>query len=214
MAPEAFSSVSFAEYRSQSRVDSATLISEYRSVKILDVGCGANKYEGAVGLDYNSKTAADVIHDLGMFPYPFEDSEFDLIVSRHVIEHVPDVIGFVEELHRIAKPGGRIELVTPHYTNPDWAADPTHRNHLNSYSFNSFIGNKRVFDFYSDATLKPIRVYVTLAKLWKALGIEFLVNLDQEFEGMRFLRKFWEHYLSTILRGKDLYFEFEVVKEA
>jgi hypothetical protein len=29
---------------------------------------------------------------------------------------------------------------------------------------------------------------------------------------MRFLRKFWEHYLSYIFRGKELHFEFEVVK--
>ncbi len=42
--------------------------------KILDVGCGANKYEGAIGLDNNPRTAADVIHDLGQVPYPFPDN--------------------------------------------------------------------------------------------------------------------------------------------
>ena len=29
---------------------------------------------------------------------------------------------------------------------------------------------------------------------------------------MRFLRKFWEQYLSYIIRGKELWFEFEVIK--
>jgi hypothetical protein len=29
---------------------------------------------------------------------------------------------------------------------------------------------------------------------------------------MRFTRKFWEFYLSNIFRGKELRFEFEVVK--
>ena len=183
-------------------------------MKILDVGCGTNKYEGAIGLDYNPRTGADVIHDLGKFPYPFEDNEFDLVVSRHVVEHVPDVMGFIEELHRISKPGGRINLVTPHYTSPDWASDPTHRTHLNSYSFISFIPEKQVFEFYTEAQLKPIRVYVTLLNLWRAFGIEFFVNLDQRFESMRFLRKFWEHYLSNIMRGKELEFEFEVLKES
>jgi predicted SAM-dependent methyltransferase len=56
--------------------------------KILDVGCGSNKYEGAIGLDNNPRTAADVIHDLGQIPYPFKDNEFDLIVSRHAVEHI------------------------------------------------------------------------------------------------------------------------------
>ena len=182
--------------------------------KILDVGCGSNKYDGAIGLDNNPRTAADVIHDLGEIPYPFADDEFDLIVSRHVVEHVPDVMAFITELHRITKNGGRIRLVAPHYTNPDWATDPTHRNHLNSYTFNTFMPERQVFDFYTQVKLKPVKTYVSLASLWKALGIEFVVNLDQKNEKLRFLRKFWEHYLSYIFRGKELHFEFEVVKDS
>lgn len=180
--------------------------------KILDVGCGVNKYEGAIGLDNNPRTAADVIHDLGDVPYPFADNEFDLVVSSHSIEHIPDVMAFVEELYRITKNGGRIKIVTPHYTNPDWATDPTHRNHFNSYSFNSFMPERQVFDFYTDVKLKTVRTYVSLANLWRVLGIEFFVNLDQKSPKFRFTRKFWEHYLSFIFRGKELHFEFEVIK--
>ncbi len=88
--------------------------------RILDVGCGWNKTPGALGIDSNPKTHADVIHDLGAIPYPFPDDEFDQIVCRHVAEHVPDVMAFVTELFRIAKPHGRITIVTPHYSNPDW----------------------------------------------------------------------------------------------
>ena len=180
--------------------------------KILDVGCGANRTAGAIGLDNNPKTAADVIHDLGELPYPFPDDEFDLIVSNHVVEHVPDVMAFIGELYRITRNGGRISLLTPHYTNPDWANDPTHRNHINSYTFNTFMPDRQVFDFYTDIQLKPLRTYVSLLSLWRALGIEFLVNLDQKTPSLRFIRKFWEHYLSYIFRGKEVRFEFEAVK--
>ena len=48
--------------------------------RILDVGCGQNKYPGAVGIDSNPRTQADVIHDLGITPYPFADTEFDEII--------------------------------------------------------------------------------------------------------------------------------------
>lgn len=181
-------------------------------MKILDVGCGSNKFEGAIGLDNNPRTAADVIHDLGSVPYPFEDNEFDMIVSRHVIEHVPDVMAFITELYRITKPGGTIRLVAPHYTNGDWATDPTHRNHLNSFSFNTFQADRQIFDFYTDVRLRPLKVYVSLANLWKAIGLEFIVNLDRFSPSFRFTRKFWEYYLSYICRGKELHFEFEVVK--
>lgn len=181
-------------------------------MKILDVGCGTNKHKGAIGLDNNPRTGADVIHDLGEVPYPFPDDEFDLVVSNHVVEHIPDVMAFITELHRITKPGGRIKLLTPHYTNPDWATDPTHRNHFNSYSFNTFMPERQVFDFYTEVQLKPIHTYVSLANLWRGLGFEFLVNLDQKSPSFRFTRKFWEFYLSYIFRGKELRFEFEVVK--
>ena len=182
------------------------------SKSILDVGCGQNKFEGAIGLDSNPRSHADVIHDLGSFPYPFEANQFDEIICRHVVEHVPDVIGFVTELHRITKSGGRLRIVTPHYSNPDWATDPTHRNHFNSYSFNCFIPSQTPFPFYTETVLRPIETHVSLANLWRALGIEFLVNLDQRWPALRFTRKFWEFYLSTILRGKELRFEMEVVK--
>ena len=179
---------------------------------ILDVGCGWNKVPGAIGIDANPRAHADVVHDLGVVPYPFPDNEFDEIVCRHVIEHVPDVMALVGELHRIAKPGARLTIVTPHYTNPDWATDPTHRNHFNSYSFNCFIDDRQLFPFYTEVRLKAIRTYVSLANLWRGIGLEFLVNLDQRWPSFRFTRKFWEFYLNAIIRGKELRFEFEVLK--
>jgi SAM-dependent methyltransferase len=182
--------------------------------KVLDVGCGLNKQPGAIGLDISPKTDADVIHDLGDIPYPFADSEFDEVIANHVIEHVPDVMKFMCELYRITRSGGRIRLLAPHYTNPDWPTDPTHRNHLNCYSFNCFMDDpgKRLFPFYTDIRLKPKRVYVTLANLWRAMGLQTVVNLDQRWPAMRFTRKMWEHYLSFIVRGKEIQFEFEVCK--
>jgi len=180
--------------------------------KVLDVGCGWNKTPGAIGIDANPRTHADVIHDLGSIPYPFPDNDFDDIVCRHVAEHVPDVMSFIAELHRITRPGGRITITTPHYSNPDWATDPTHRNHFNSYSFNCFIEDRQLFPFYTEVKLQPLRTYVSLANLWRAVGLEFLVNLDQRWPGLRFTRKFWEFYLCTVFRGKELKFEFEVVK--
>jgi len=60
--------------------------------------------------------------------------------------------------------------------------------------------------------LRPLRTYVTLANLWRVLGVQWLTNLDQRWQAFRFTRKFWEFYLSNILRGKELHFEFAVVK--
>ena len=193
-------------------IEAPQTVSPVQVKSILDVGCGQNKFAGSIGIDSNPRSHADVIHDLGVFPYPFESDQFDEVVCRHVIEHVPDVIGLVTELHRITKPGGRLKIVTPHYSNPDWATDPTHRNHFNSYSFNCFVKDQTPFPFYTDVELRAIDVRVSLANLWRAIGIEFVVNLDRYSPSFRFTRKFWEFYLSNVVRGKELWFEFEVIK--
>jgi len=72
--------------------------------------------------------------------------------------------------------------------------------------------NHTPFPFYTTAELRPVSTYVSLANLWRFLGLEFITNLDRHWPALRFTRKFWEFYLSNIFRGKELRFEFEVVK--
>ena len=180
--------------------------------RVLDIGCGANKVPGAIGMDINPRTAADVIHDLDDLPYPFADDQFDEVIGRHVIEHVRDPMAVMNELHRITRHGGLVKLVAPHWTNPDFATDLTHRNHLNSYSFRNFTSERAVFDFYTEARFRQRLVRVTILNLWKITGLEFFINLDNRFPRLRFIRKFWEQYLNAVMRGKEIYFELEVVK--
>lgn len=106
--------------------------------KILDLGCGTRKREGALGVDINPGGAADVIHDLNSFPYPFEDSSFDEIYIDNVLEHLSDVVRTLEELHRISKAGGLVVVYVP-YFRAKWACiDPTHRHFFTTESFSYF----------------------------------------------------------------------------
>ncbi len=180
--------------------------------RVLDVGCGLRKTPGAIGMDVNPRTGADVIHDLDDVPYPFADDAFDEVVGIHVIEHVHDPMAVMAELHRVTRPGGIVRLVVPHWTNPDWATDLTHRNCLNSYSFRNLTEAGAIFPFYTDIRFKQRLVRVTLLNLWRWLGCEWLLNLDQHMAPLRFMRQFWEHYLNAIVRGKEIHFELEVVK--
>jgi 2-polyprenyl-3-methyl-5-hydroxy-6-metoxy-1,4-benzoquinol methylase len=52
----------------------------------------------------------------GGVPMPFPDAGFDWIVSTEVIEHVPGIAGYVDELARLLRPGGRLLLTTPDIT--------------------------------------------------------------------------------------------------
>ena len=97
------------------------------AVRILDVGCGIHKQPGAIGIDRNPASRADVLADLDRFPYPFADSSFDRLTAIHVIEHVDDVIRTMEEFHRLVRAGGTVRIETPHYTDFSSFCDPTHK---------------------------------------------------------------------------------------
>ena len=173
--------------------------------RVLDVGCGIRKFPGSVGIDRIAGTAADVLCDLDRFPFPFRDGAFPRVRAVHVIEHVSDVVRTMEEFHRLAGPGGRVFLVTPHYTDFSSFCDPTHRWHLNSFSFRYFGADHAGFGYYSKRRFREISVRVKLLSFWRWLGFEFLVNRFPRF------RRFWEHYLCYLVRGKVMEFEFEAM---
>ncbi len=152
---------------------------------VLDVGCGINKYPGAIGIDRNANTDADVIADLDQYPFPFADSSFREVRAIHVIEHVFDVIRTMEEFYRLVAPNGRVMIVTPHYTDFSSFCDPTHRWHLNSFSLRYFGEDHGGYSYYSFARFRESLVHVRLLALWRYLGFEFLVNRSRTF------RRFW-----------------------
>ena len=43
----------------------------------------------------------------------FIDEKFDLVIANHVIEHIPDTIRWLNEIHQILIPGGNIFLSVP-----------------------------------------------------------------------------------------------------
>ena len=60
------------------------------------------------GYDYPPGTI-----DLDITAMPFAADSFDLIMCSHVLEHVPDDRGAIEELFRVLAPGGMAILMVP-----------------------------------------------------------------------------------------------------
>jgi SAM-dependent methyltransferase len=111
--------------------------------KQLLIGCGTNKarlmrleegqdWEDLTTLDIDPGVKPDVVHDLNVFPYPFDADEFDEIHAYEVLEHCGrqgDYKYFFDqfnELWRILKPGGLLFASCPMWDSP-WAwSDPGH----------------------------------------------------------------------------------------
>jgi ubiquinone/menaquinone biosynthesis C-methylase UbiE len=46
---------------------------------------------------------------------PFRDESFDLVSANTVVEHIEDCAGFLQDVRRVLKPGGRFIFHTPNY---------------------------------------------------------------------------------------------------
>jgi SAM-dependent methyltransferase len=187
-------------------------------MSILDAGCGQAKTPGAIGIDFNPNTAADIVHDLNRYPWPLADSTFDRIVCSHIVEHIADLIRFMEEVHRLGRPGALVDIVTPHFSSRFSYTDPTHVRHLSLFSFDYFVDRppfrpsllSRAFeiqspvaDFYSAARFEKVRARVRLARPFRFTSLQWLSNRFPHFH---------EAYWAFIFPARDLYFTLKVLK--
>jgi len=173
-------------------------------MKILDLGCGNKKQPGAVGIDMNPLTDADIIHDLNSVPYPFEDSVFDEIIADNIIEHLDNVILVMEELSRISKVGATIKVVVPYFRSK-WAyIDPTHRHFFTVDSFAYFDKDHIISKLYK---YTPVRFKLNKIVFNEKLKNGFIKSI------VTFLANSWpvryETYLSHLYPLDDLTYYLE-----
>ena len=91
--------------------------------RVLDAGAGDCAYAPLfAGLAYESADFGQVSKRYGKLTYecdltaiPVEDERFDLVLLTQVLEHLPDPLTALRELHRVLKPGHRIWLTQPLY---------------------------------------------------------------------------------------------------
>jgi hypothetical protein len=122
--------------------------------RMLDIGCGKYKVAGAIGLDWIGATDADVVCDLTKFPWPLEANSFDEIFAYNVMEHLPNVVATMEEIHRIGHDGALVHIKTPHFAGLESWEDPTHVHHFSLESFDYFSKGSRHVGHYSKSEFR------------------------------------------------------------
>lgn len=102
--------------------------------RVLDVGCGrgtalsklADRGLQVHGIEMSAAAAAgadpraqiQIVPRLQDAGYP--DDFFDLVIIWHVLEHMPDPRGTLEEIRRILRPKGKLVVAVPNYSS--WQA--------------------------------------------------------------------------------------------
>lgn len=81
----------------------------------LDLACGNNKADGFIGVDIARTDVVDVVWDLTLAPWPFEDDSIDEARCSHFLEHLgpEERIVFMNELWRVLKKGRGCLFTTP-----------------------------------------------------------------------------------------------------
>jgi len=130
--------------------------------KLLDVGCGTGAFLHTMkqagweitGLEPDPtarERAAELykLHPLSTDQlYQLPAGSFNAITLWHVLEHVHDLQGYVEQLAKLLAPGGRLFIAVPNYTSHDaafykelWAAYdvPRHLYHFSPKSMEQLL---------------------------------------------------------------------------
>ncbi len=145
---------------------------------LLEVGCGEGRGIDLLLPCVNSYTAIDkiaLVIDKLQKKYPqgrflsgnipplsaFTDNSFDAVVSFQVIEHIQDDRLFLEEIHRVLKPGGIALITTPNrlYSlsrNPWHIREYTAREltdlaktFFSKVTMKGITGNEKVMEYYA-----------------------------------------------------------------
>jgi len=165
------------------------------SGKTLDVGCGTKPYKKYfasseyVGLEIEEQTnnqikQADVYYDGKHFP--FENAEFDSLLSNQVLEHVFNPTEFLSEINRVLKINGKLLISVPfvwdeHEQPYDYARYSSFGliHLLQQHGFEILKSKKSVNDFRLFAQLLNAFIYkiVRKNKIIKQLFTFFVMSL-------------------------------------
>ena len=140
--------------------DFITLIEGLEIVKV-ELGCGPSKKEGYIGVDLLALDGVDYVADFNKGLAFIPDNSVDEFFSSHLFEHIEDLDLLMSEIHRVLKPNGVNKLIVPHFTNPYYYSDYTHKRFFGLYTFDYFgTGNsnlkRKVPTFYSNTKFEVL----------------------------------------------------------
>ena len=151
---------------------------------ILEIGCGpSKKVENSITVDLIDYPDVDICGDIFEVMEHIPDSMIDEIFSSHFIEHISDLDKFMNELARILKEGGLVDVIAPHFSNPYYYSDATHKSFFGLYTFcyfsDSSIFSRSVPTYDNDVKFNLIKVdlcFKTDRTFFVRAGIKFILG--------------------------------------
>jgi predicted SAM-dependent methyltransferase len=117
----------------------------------VNLAAGAKPKEGWVNLDLVQQDGIDMVHDLDVFPWPFEDGSVSDIEAHDIFEHVVDPLKFMAECHRILKTGRYLHIHTTYAPNLNSFTDPTHKRFCTEQTWDYWVPDTFFYKGYGKA---------------------------------------------------------------
>jgi ubiquinone/menaquinone biosynthesis C-methylase UbiE len=164
----------------------------------IELGCGGYKRnKEAIGIDLLDTPDVDIQGDVYEVLSLFPDQCVDAVFAYHFIEHVPDVSKLLIELARVIKPNGVVEFVAPHFSNPYFYSDPTHRSFFGLYTFcyytsgSSFVRKVPMYDYKPQFKLTKVDLHFkSTRQFYVRYGLKKLIGLL--FNSCNYLKELYE----------------------
>ena len=92
----------------------------------INLGCGNDILPGYINVDINPSSDKVIKCDVEKDKLPFKDNFADQLYARDVLEHITNLIPFLNECFRVMKPGGVFIIEVPKFPSDKAVSDPTH----------------------------------------------------------------------------------------
>ena len=170
---------------------------------VVELGGGQKSRKDRITVDKIDLPNVDIVADLERGLPFLPDDSVDEIHCRSLLEHIENFENLMQEIVRVLKKSGRAHIFVPHFSNPYYYSDYTHKRFFGLYTFYYFVDSelqlkRKVPNFYTDIRIKIMsQRLIFRSPFWfsrqikKAFG--FIFNCHRTF------MEFYEQHLCYIL---------------
>ena len=97
---------------------------------VIDLGCGRKKKEGRIAIDKVDLPHVDIVADIEEGLPFLPNNSVNEIHCKSVLEHIDNFEYLMREILRVLKQDGKAHIFVPHFSNPYYYSDYTHKRHF------------------------------------------------------------------------------------